>query len=349
MAEENKPEAAPAPLNQNKASIEPIKKASIFLMSLGTEDAAQVLKHLGPKEVQKLGVEMASLENVGKSQVESVLEDFLEDVGSSTNLGVGNDEYIKNMLNSALGEDKAGTLIDRILEGGSSAGLEALKWMEPRAVYETIRYEHPQIQTIVVSYLDVDQSAAVLEQFDEKVRIDLLMRVAALDAVHPSAIQELNNILERQLSNSSGSATAHLGGIKTAAGIMNFMDSAAETIVMDGIREMDDDLAQEIQELMFVFDNLSEVDDRGIQALLREISSESLILALKGADEAVQEKVFGNMSKRAAELLKDDLEAKGPVKVSDVETAQKEILAVARRMADAGEITLGGGGGEEMI
>ncbi|MBV1869432.1 MAG: flagellar motor switch protein FliG [Gammaproteobacteria bacterium] len=349
MADEKPQADSPAPASAKASQIDPLKKASIFLMSLGTDDAAQVLKHLGPKEVQKLGVEMAALSNIGQKQVESVLVDFLDDVGSSTNLGVGNDEYIKNMLNSALGEDKAGTLIDRILEGGSAAGLEALKWMEPRSVYETIRYEHPQIQTIVLSYLDPDQASAVMVLFDEKVRIDLLMRVAALDSVQPSAIQELNEILERQLRSSSGSATAHLGGIKTAAEIMNFMDSALESVAMDGIREVDDDLAQEIQELMFVFDNLSEVEDRGIQALLREISSESLILALKGADDAVQEKVFSNMSKRAAELLKDDLEAKGPVKVSEVEGAQKEILAVARRMADAGEITLGGGGGEEMI
>ena len=161
MAEEKKQADAPSPVGGKKPQIEPIKKASIFLMSLGTDDAAQVLKHLGPKEVQKLGVEMASLSNVGKEQVETVLGDFLDDVGSSTNMGVGNDEYIKNMLNSALGEDKAGTLIDRILEGGSAAGLEALKWMEPRAVYETIRYEHPQIQTIVLSYLDADQASAI--------------------------------------------------------------------------------------------------------------------------------------------------------------------------------------------
>lgn len=332
-----------------KAKIDPLRKASILLMSLGTDEAAMVLKHLGPREVQKLGVEMAGLADVDKAQVISVLDDFLTTVGSSTNLGVGNDEYVKKMLKTALGEDKAGSLIDRILEGGSAAGLETLKWMEARSVYELIRYEHPQIQTIVLSYLESDQAAAILEFFDDKVRVDLLLRIAALDVVQPSALQELNNILEQQLSSSSSSASAHLGGVKTAANIMNFLDSSVESVAMDGIREMDDDLAQQIQDLMFVFDNLVDVDDKGIQSLLREISSESLILALKGADEALREKIFGNMSRRAAELLREDLENKGPVKVSEVEAAQKEILAIARRMAEAGEITLGGQGGEEMI
>lgn len=351
MAEAEKNEKnAPVEISAaNKSNIEPLTKASILLMSLGTEDAAEVLKFLGPREVQKIGVAMAALENVNKDQVDKVLSDFIEDVALSTNMGVGNDDYVRNMLCSALGEDKAGGLIERILEGGSADGLEALKWMEPRSVYETIRYEHPQIQTIVLSYLDADQSSAILDLFDDRVRIDLIMRISALDAVQPQALQELNSILEIQLKNSSGSASAHMGGVKKAAEIMNFMDSATESVLMDGVREIDDDLAQDIQELMFVFDNLGDVDDRGIQALLREISSESLIFALKGADETVQEKIFTNMSKRAAELLRDDLESKGPVKVSEVEAAQKEILAVARRMADSGEITLGGSGGEEMI
>jgi flagellar motor switch protein FliG len=339
----------PSAGSSKKPKIDPLRKASILLMSLGTDDAALVLKHLGPREVQKLGIEMAALTDVDKNQVINVLEDFLSTIGSSTNMGVGNDEYVKKMLKTALGEDKASSLIDRILEGGSAAGLETLKWMEARSVYEMIRYEHPQIQTIVLSYVDSDQAAAILDFFDDKVRVDLLMRISALDVVQPSALQELNNILEQQLSNSSGSASAHLGGVKTAAGIMNFLDSSTESAVIDGIRELDDDLAQRIQDLMFVFDNLVDVEDKGIQSLLREISSESLILALKGADEILREKIFKNMSKRAAELLRDDLENKGPVKVSEVEAAQKEILAVARRMADAGEISLGGQGSEEMI
>lgn len=325
-----------------------IDAASILLMSLGEADAAQILKHMGPKEVQRVGTSMASLQNVTQEQVEAVMLEFLEAVGSQTGMGIGSDQYIKNMLNEALGEDKASSLIDRILVGGNTTGLDTLKWMDGRAVAELIRYEHPQIQAIVVSYLEPDQAAEVLAIFDEKVRLDVMMRVAALDTVQPQALQELNDILEKQFSGSSATKTSKIGGVKCAAEIMNFMDTSIEGDLMDSIKEIDADLGVQIEDLMFVFENLKDVDDRGIQTLLREVSSEVLIVALKGADTELQEKIFKNMSKRAAELLRDDLEAKGPVKVSEVESAQKDILTIARRLADAGEIALGGSG-EEMI
>jgi flagellar motor switch protein FliG len=220
--------------------------------------------------------------------------------------------------------------------------------MEPRAVGDIIRYEHPQIQAIVISYLDPDQSAEILAALDPKVRLDVMMRVATLETIQPQALQELNDILEKQFSGSSLAQTSRIGGIKRAADIMNFMDRSIESSLLESIKETDPDLATTIEDLMFVFDNLKEVDDRGIQALLREVSSEVLVVALKGADEEVKDKIFKNMSKRAAELLQDDLEAKGPVKVSEVEGAQKDIISIARRMAEAGEITLGGSG-EEMM
>lgn len=326
-----------------------LDKAAILLMSLGEENAAEVLRHMGPKEVQKIGLAMSRLQNVNKDQVEGVMAEFMEQISNQTALGVGADGYIRKMLVNALGEDKAGTLIDRILTGGNTTGLDTLRWMDARAISDLIRFEHPQIQAIVVAYLDPDQAAETLRYFDERVRLDIIMRIASLESVQPHAMQELNDILEKQFSKQTSSASTNLGGTKCAADIMNFLDTTTESQLMESIKELDEDLAQEIQDLMFVFDNLADVDDRGIQALLREVSSESLILALKGADEAVKEKIFNNMSKRAAELLRDDLEAKGPVKVSDVEAAQKEILAIARRMADAGEIVLGGKGGEEMI
>jgi flagellar motor switch protein FliG len=200
----------------------------------------------------------------------------------------------------------------------------------------------------VLAYLEADQSAEILTYFPEKVRLDVMMRVAALDTVQPSALQELNNILEKQFSGAAGSQTKQMGGYKTAAEIMNNLDSSIEGELMNAIKEIDEDLGTQIADLMFVFDNLKDVDDRGIQALLREVSSEVLILALKGADEDLREKVFKNMSKRAAELMRDDLETKGPVKISEVEGAQKEILTIARRMADSGEINLGGSG-EKMV
>lgn len=325
-----------------------VEQAAILLMALGEADAAEILKHMGPKEVQRVGVAMAQLKGVSKEDVAYVLNEFVEAVGGQTGLGIGNDEYIRTMLTQALGEDKAASLIDRILVGGNTTGLDTLKWMEPRAVADIIRYEHPQIQAIVISYLDPDQSAEVLASLDEKVRLDVMMRVASLESVQPQALQELNNILEKQFSGGSATQTSRIGGVKRAADIMNFMDRSIEGPLMDSIKDMDPDLASTIEDLMFVFDNLKDVDDRGIQALLRQVSSEVLVVALKGADESVKEKIFRNMSKRAAELLQDDLEAKGPVRVSEVEAAQKEIITIARRMAEAGEITLSGAG-EEML
>ncbi|MCJ8167950.1 flagellar motor switch protein FliG [Atopomonas sediminilitoris] len=331
------------------AKMSRVEKAAVLLLSLGETDAAQVLRHMGPKEVQKVGVAMSHMTNIHKEQVEEVMAEFVDVVGGQTSLGIGADGYIRNMLTQALGEDKANNLIDRILLGGSTTGLDSLKWMEPRAVADVIRFEHPQIQAIVVAYLDPDQAAEILSQFDPKVRLDIVLRVSALTTVQPAALKELNLILEKQFSGNSSSTRTNMGGVKRAADIMNYLDSAVEGPLMDSIREVDEDLSGQIEDLMFVFDNLADVDDRGIQALMREVSSDILVLALKGADESIKEKIFKNMSKRAAELLRDDLEAKGPVKLSEVEGAQKEILTIARRMAESGEIVLGGKGGEEMI
>ncbi len=326
-----------------------VDKAAILLLSLGEADAAQVLRHLGPKEVQRVGTAMAQMRNVQRDQVERVMSEFVEIVGDQTSLGVGSEGYIRKMLTQALGEDKAGGLIDRILLGGNTSGLDSLKWMEPRAVADVIRYEHPQIQAIVVAYLDPDQAGEVLSHFDHKARLDIVLRVSSLNTVQPAALKELNQILEKQFSGNANTSRTTLGGVKRAADIMNFLDSSVEGQLMDAIRDIDEDLSAQIEDLMFVFDNLADVDDRGIQTLLREVSSEVLVMALKGADEGIKEKVFKNMSKRAGELLRDDLEAKGPVRISEVESAQKEILTIARRMAEAGEIVLGSKGGEEMI
>ena len=323
-------------------------RAAILLMSLGEADAAAVLKHMGPKEVQKVGAAMATLQNISKTQASGVLEHFVREVSEQTALGVSSDEYVRNVLVSALGEEKAGGLIDRILLGRNSKGLEALKWMDPRAVAEIVRLEHPQIIAIVLSYLDADHAAEVITHLPEKVVAEVVMRIATLDGIQPNALQELDQILEKQFSGNASAKTSSVGGVKSAASIMNFMDSTMEERIMGMIAEQDEELSQRIQDLMFVFDNLMDVDDRGIQMLLREVQTDTLIIALKGADDALKEKIFKNMSKRAAEALRDDLEAKGPVRLSDVEAAQKEILTIARRMADAGEIILGGGG-DQMV
>ncbi len=324
-----------------------IEKAAILLISLGETDAAEVLRYLGQKEVQQLGLTMSKLDNIPQSAVESVMSDFMEAISDQTSIGINNDVYIKEMLGQALGSEKAQTLIDRILMTTNTNGLESLKWMDPRQVAEIIRYEHPQIQAVVVAFLEPDQGAAVLQRFDENVRLEIIMRITSLDQIQPAALQELNDILESQFAGAS-SQSASLGGLKATAEIMNFIDSNVEQELMDMMRESDEALVDQISELMFVFDNLIDVDDMGIQVILREISTDVLVIALKGADVALQEKIFRNMSKRAAELLRDDLEAKGPVRVSEVEDAQKEVLGVARRLADEGEIMLGAGG-EEML
>lgn len=323
------------------------QKAAVLLISLGESDAAEVLRYLGQKEVQQLGLTMSNLDNIPQSTVESVMADFMESISDQTSIGINNDLYIKEMLSQALGSEKAQTLVDRILMTTNTSGLETLKWMESRQVAEIIRYEHPQIQAVVLAYLDPDQAAHILQRFDENVRLEILMRITSLDQIQPSALQELNDILEAQFAGAT-SQSASLGGLKTTANIMNFIDSSVEQDLMERIKEVDESLSDQISEMMFVFDNLVDVEDRGIQVILREINTDTLVVALKGADTLLQEKIFRNMSKRAAELLRDDLEAKGPVRVSEVEDAQKEILAEARRLADEGEIMLGGGG-EEML
>ncbi len=337
--------AAPA----KNTGLDPTQKAAVLLMTIGEDSAAAVLKHMGPKEVQRIGIAMTTVKDLTKEMVNNVIGEFMNTVNKQTALGVGVDDYVRNVLYSALGEEKATSVIDRILLGGNSQGLESLKWMTPKSVAELIQNEHPQIIAIILSYLESDMSAEVLTAFPEKVRADLLLRIATLESVQPAAMKELNDTLELQLKGSSGVQSSTIGGVKAAANILNFIDSTSEAAIMEKVKEVDEDLGQEIQDLMFVFENLNGVDDRSMQTILREVSTDSLLLAMKAADDDLKEKIYKNMSKRAAEMLRDDLEAKGPVKLSEVETAQKEILAIARRLADEGQISLGGSADEELI
>ena len=325
------------------------EKAAVFLRSLGETDASEVLKHMNPKEVQKVGKAMATLTNVNRDEVKGVLDEFVTTVEQETGLGIGSHDYVRKMLIGALGEDKAGSLLDRILSGSNTNGLEQLKWMDSRAIYEVIRLEHPQIIAIVCSFLEADQAASVLSQFPERDQANVLLRVATLEGIQPAALSELNDILEKQFSGNAGGQTTTVGGLKIAADILNFVEGSVEASIMEKIKETEPDLGQNIEDLMFVFDNLIDVDDRGIQTLMREIQTDQLQLALKGADESLREKFLKNMSQRAAEMLRDDLEAMPPVRVSDVEAAQKVILTAARVLSDKGEIMLGGGGGDDFL
>ncbi len=323
------------------------EKAGVLLLTLGEDVAAEVLQHMNPKEVQLVGSTMAVMQDISRPMVESVIDSFFDTLESQTALGIGNDSYIRGMLERALG-DKAGSVIDRILLGSGSNGLESLKWMDSKSIAEIIRLEHPQIIAIVLSYLESDAAAAVLTHLPENTRAGILMRIATLDGVQPAAIKELDSIMEKYFSDNENVKSSMVGGEKTAADILNFMDTALENKLMEQVKTENEDLAMKIEDLMFVFDNLREVDDRGIQTMMREVSTDLLALALKGVDDEFQQKFLRNMSSRAAEMLVEDMEAKGPVKLSEVEAAQKEILATARRLEESGEIVLMGGG-EEMV
>ncbi|BFI97079.1 MAG: flagellar motor switch protein FliG [Rhodanobacter sp.] len=336
--------------NRHDAPVTGAQRAAILLLTLGEQDAAEVLKHLSARDVQSVGTAMAGLSSVSREQVEQVLDKLDEDMGMQTSLGVGTEEYIRKILTNALGETKAGGLIDRILLGRSSKGLESLKWMESRAIAEMISQEHPQIIALVLAHLEPDQAAEVLGYLPPRTRSDAVMRIATLDGVQPHALNELDEIMERQFNgNTKKLKSANVGGLKAAANILNAMDSNREAELMTAIRSHDSALGGRIEDLMFVFEDLADLDDRGMQTLLREVPSGILITALKGAEPAIREKIFSNMSKRAADMMRDDLEVKGPVRLSEVDAAQKEVLAAARKLADAGQINLGGGGGDEYV
>ncbi len=323
--------------------------ASLLLLAVGQERAASVLKHMGPKEVQLVGATMAQLGPITSSMVDTVLEEFIVEIKNETGLGLDSDEYIRNMLTNALGADKAGNIIDRILLGANSKGIDQLKWMDTRSIADLIRHEHPQIISIILTLLDADQSADVLTLLPQNMRSDILMRIATLEGVQPAALRELDDIMEKQLTGTDGVKSSQIGGIDAAASILNFIESAISDPMMQDIGEMNADLAQRIQDKMFIFADLVKVDDRGIQTLLREVSTDQLLLALRGVDGVLRDKVFANMSRRAAEMLRDDLEAAPPARLSEVESAQKDILSIAKRLSDAGEIALAGGGGDEFV
>ena len=326
-----------------------VEDAAILLMSLGEEEAAEVFKHLSPKEVQKLGETIAKMRSVPRDRVDGVIEKF-DSVAQNEHLLVPDtDEYVKSVLRKALGDEKANLLIDRILQGSDVTGIESLKWMDPGSVAELLRNEHPQIVAAILVHLEFDQAADVLKQFTERQRNEVMVRVATLDGIQPAALKDLNEVMSKVLAGGDRMKKSNLGGVKSAAEILNMLGSSIETSVLDFVREADNDLAQKIMDNMFTFDDLDKIDDKGIQALMKEVQSESLVVALKGATPALREKIFKNMSSRAAEALREDLEGRGPVRLSEVEAEQKEMLKIVRRLADEGQIVLGGGGDEAFV
>ncbi|MCC6535451.1 MAG: flagellar motor switch protein FliG [Burkholderiales bacterium] len=325
-----------------------INRSAVLLMSLGEDEAAEVFKHLAPREVQKIGRAMAGLKQVSRDEVGGVLGRFCEEAGDHSTVTMEAREYLKSVLVKALG-DKSAVIIERILQGGDTAGIEKLKWLDSATIAQLVGTEHPQIIATILVHLDQDQASEILSHLSERLRGDVMMRIATLDGIQPAALKELNDALAEVLAGADSLQRSSLGGVRAAAEILNFLPSAQSNQIMEGMRDSNAELAQQILDEMFVFEDLLSLDDRGIQTVLREVQSESLIVALKGASQELRDKVFKNMSSRAAEMLREDLEAKGPVKLSEVEREQKEILGIVRRLADEGQVALGGKGDDAYV
>ncbi|MFT6274574.1 MAG: flagellar motor switch protein FliG [Halioglobus sp.] len=322
------------------------QRAAIFLLGVGEQGAASIMKHMDPKEVQRVGEAMAGLADVSNEQIASVVQEFSETVDKVSPIGIGASDFTRRVMVEALGENRARSMLNRVMQGRPSAGIDALKWMEASSIANLIKSEHPQVIAVVMVSLDGDHAGQVLSLLPEAVRADVMLRVARLDSIDPMALEELDRVLEGLLVDSQESPPTSVNGLTSAAAILNSLDSSTESDLLDSMKSIDGELGEKVQELMFVFENLLAVSDRGMQRLIREISVDSLATALKGVDNDVKDKFFNNMSSRAAEMLKEDLDAKGPVKLSEVEESQKEILTIAAKLADDGEISLGKDGGD---
>ncbi len=328
-----------------------VQKAAILMLALGQDEASEVMKHLGPREVHKLGEAMAAMSAIAHEEIAEVLSDFNDITSLHSGIGLDSNEYIRAVMTQALGSDKASSLLNRILGGNDASGIESLKWMDSESVADLILNEHPQIIATILVHLEREQASEVLMKFTERLRNDVLLRIATLDGVQPTALRELNDVLTKLLSGNENSNIKKqpMGGTRTAADMLNFMTGAIEASAMEALRNYDNDMAQKIMDEMFGFENLMDIDDRGIQLLLREVQSDALIVALKGAPPELREKILKNMSQRAADMMREDLEAKGPVRVSEVEAQQKAILVIVRRLSDEGQISLGGKGEDAFL
>lgn len=333
-------------MSDDQANMSGTERAALLLLSLGESEAAQVLKHMEAAEVQQVGTAMASLKDISKDAASNVLDGFITDFEGRAGVAGSSQNYVRKLLTQAFSASKADALMNRMITGEDATGIDALKWMTSREITDIIDGEHPQIVAIIVSFLEPELAAEVIDSVPDESRADIVMRIANLTDVQQSALAEIEALIANKSEESSNSLPKRVGGTKVAAAIVNALGTTKSDPIMNTIKETNAPLGDEILDMMFIFESLLDVDDRGIQALLREISNDLLVVALKGADPAMQDKILNNMSKRAATLLKDDMEARGPTKLSDVEHAQREILEVAKRLAESGDIDLGGGGEE---
>ena len=335
--------------DENTPRLSGTQKSAILMMLLGEEEAAAVLKNLSPKEVQHLGTAMYSVQAADQETVNAVLDEFLEIIKGQTSLGLGGGNYIRNVLTRALGDDKAQSVLSRITPSSSERPIEILDWMDARSIAELVQDEHPQIVALITSYLDFGLASDVLSLLEPELQSDVILRIATLETVAPEALRELEEVMKKKFQANTSLRSSQVGGVKAAAKIMNFTKEVMERRILNDVKKVDKELMQAIQDNMFTFDNLGMSDDRSLQTLLRSLETEDLVLALKGADEFLRDKLFGCMSTRAAANIQDEMEALGPIRLTEVQNAQKRIIAVARKMSDEGSIVLAGRGGEEMV
>ena len=326
-----------------------VRKSAILLLSLGEDVAAEVFKQLSPKEVQSIGRAMSTLKNIERAEINKIATELDGQLSKQSMITTDQQEFLHNALRKALGDAKADLIISKIGSSTDTSGIEALKWMDPATIADLLRNEHPQVISAVMAHLDPEQASSIVVLFTDRLRDDVMVRLATLDGIQPSAMDDLNIALSKILSGQGSARKQKVGGIKAVAEVLNYMGATLEGQVMDSIREHDDDLAQKIVDEMFTFDDLIQLDDRGIQTMLREIQTENLVVALKGAPSEMKERIFKNMSQRAAETLREDLDNRGPMKLSEVEREQKEILKTVRRLMEEGQIVMPGTGTEEMI
>jgi flagellar motor switch protein FliG len=325
------------------SNISGAQRAAVLMLLLGEQQASEIIKFLNPGEVQALGGAMVAVSDVSQEAVNEILDDFVATIKKQSSLGLGTTDYVEKVFKRALGDDKAASVLGRILPGQSTKGLEILQWMDARSIADMIKTEHPQVTAIILSVLDHQVAADVLNFLPDDTRPEIIQRVASLETVQPSAMQELESIMKLQFSTNTSSKSSSFGGIKAAAQIMNSTKTALEASIMKGLEEIDAELMMRIQDNMFTFENLNAVDNKGIQVLMRAVDNNQLMIAMKGASEEVKARFFDNMSERARGMFKDEMDAKGLMRLSDVEEAQKQIMRSARKLSDLGELVLGGG------
>ncbi|MBI3802996.1 MAG: flagellar motor switch protein FliG [Nitrospirae bacterium] len=316
-------------------------KTAILLLTLGEDVASEVMKHLDPKEVRKISATIAKLSDISQEEIDSVWSDFATHASAGAAPKLGGRDYLQRVLTKALGHERAAKVMSDF-PASEETGLDELKWTEPKALSGLLRAEHPQTIALILTHLDPAQGGQILMQFPEELRADIGLRMATIEEIPPGMMKEITEALHGELQFVGGTPGKKVSGVKLVADLLNQVDQATEQAILTSISQNNPELAEKISQLMFTFDDLIQLDDRGMQEMLKEVSKDALAVALKAAKEAVKQKIFKNMSERAVQLLTEDMEARGPVKVSEVEKTQQAIIKIVRRLSEEGKIALGG-------